>query len=116
MKIKQAAVMDAHLRKIYKWPIEEGGETRITAYFDELLDAQLQGDQIVVWASVANFARDIMGKETKRTDEPTTLIFSALGTGWGYDKTQIGFYFKTVQGADGLVWHIFVREAQKEDD
>ena len=97
-------------RKIYKYRLEEGGETAIAAYWGELLDIQAQEDSIVLWASVAPYCTDIMGETHKREDKPTTLIFTALGTGWEYKNRDIGEYFKTVQMPSGLVWHIFVKE------
>ena len=101
-------------RKIYKYRLEEGGQTTIAAYWAELLDIQVQEDNIVLWASVAPYCTDIMGDVQKREDKPTTLIFTALGTGWEYKNHNVGEYFKTVQMPSGLVWHIFVKEGPKE--
>ena len=97
-------------RKIFKYRLEEGGQTTIAAYWGELLDIQVQEDNIVLWASVAPYCTDIMGETHKREDKPTTLIFTAVGTGWEYKNRNIGEYFKTVQMPSGLVWHIFVKE------
>ena len=100
----------ANYRTIYKYRLEEGGQTIIAAYWDELLDIQVQEDNIVLWASVAPYETDVFGNIQKRKDEPTTLVFTAIGTGWEYKNNKIGEYFRTVQTPDGLVWHIFVKE------
>ena len=113
IKIQQLWFFEVPYRKIFKYEIEEGGETEITGFFDEILDAQVQNDNIVIWASVAPVRKNAKGELVqRRNSEKTTLIISAIGTGWGYER-NIGEYFRTVQTPDGLVWHLFVRE--KED-
>lgn len=107
---KSSALFENSYRIIYKYRLEEGGQTAIAAYWDELLDVQVQEDNIVLWASVAPYYSDIMGEVHRRDDEPKTLIFTVIGTGWEYKTPNIGEYFKTVQMPSGIVWHIFVKE------
>lgn len=114
MQIKKSDVLfENSYRKIYKYKLEEGGQTAIAAYWGELLDIQVQEDDIVLWASVAPYYTDIMGETHKREDKPRTLIFTAIGTGWEYKTPNIGTYFKTVQMPTGCVWHIFVQEEKE---
>jgi hypothetical protein len=112
IKIQQLWFFEAPQRTIYKYELEQGGETEISDFFDEILDVQIQRGKMIVWASVAPVRKNAKGEITERREsEKTTLIFTALGTGWMYKK-YVGEYFRTVQAPDGLVWHIFVREKE----
>ena len=102
MKIYQPEIYYKHI--IYKYSLPEGGQKIITAPFDELLDAQEQNGQLVIWASIIPDCEEI------------PVCFTILGTGWPYDSKKVGKYFKTIQDQEGLVWHIFVKEYKPNDN
>ena len=59
-----------------------------------------QDDELYVWALVDS-------------SQPWhTLELVVIGTGWGHKSTNIGPHIGTVQMRNGLVFHVFYREAQ----
>lgn len=115
IKIENLWFSDTNYRVIYKYELQAGGTTEITGFFDEILDVQVQEDKIVVWAAMAPLRKNAKNTWVERQEsEKTTIVFAAYGTGFPYDKSIIGTYFRTVQTPDGLVWHIFVQVKGKE--
>jgi len=60
-----------------------------------LLDIQSQGDKICMWCLIDTH------------EEFVTRKFVVIGTGWKIDIKEDLCFMKTVQMANGLVWHIF---------
>lgn len=85
--------------KILKYPIHGGGVLNsIKCRRRRFLDIQLQGDNsLVCWVETNDDLREVEIK----------LI--GVGTGWSLDSDVMAntFYIKTVQDADGYVWHFY---------
>lgn len=95
------------MQVIYKYSIKPGGSTTLRGYFSAFMDAQEQDGNLVLWAAVEPY-EEKNGRMVPRNDLPDEVFITCLGTGWPYESTNIGQYFRTVQTSDGLVWHIFI--------
>jgi hypothetical protein len=62
-----------------------------------VLDVQLQGDQLVLWATVCP------------SEKPKLYEFAVYGTGEHIDRPRGLKHISTVQKG-GYVWHVFLRE------
>ena len=98
-------------RVIWKYRLDEGGETELTGWFTKVLAADEQDGCLVLWAENSLVKHDhCTGALVPRANkEKTTIHVLALGTGWDYDASEY-HYLTTVQMSDGLVWHIFIKE------
>lgn len=74
-----------------------GAVTSIKCRRNRLLDIQLRGDEMVCWI------------ETRDDLPETTTELVSIGTGWEVPSDVINgmTYRKTVQDADGYVWHFY---------
>lgn len=84
--------------RILKYPVKNNGMiTSIICHRYRLLDIQLQGDDLVCWI------------ETRDNYPETTTKLISIGTGLEISTDLINSlsYFKTVQDADGYVWHFY---------
>lgn len=76
---------------IFKFPLNKHGETPIYVSIRELLSAQMQGDQLVVWVDTA-------------TAEARMWTFHAVYTGEPSPAHSV--YISTVQDGS-LVYHVY---------
>ncbi len=84
--------------RILKYPVKGNGEvTKITCRRRRLLDIQPQGYELMCWV------------ETRDDLPETTTELVSIGTGWSLpsDVMDDTLYFKTVQDANGYVWHFY---------
>lgn len=84
--------------KIIKFQVMgEGRPISITCRMNRILDIQLQGQSLVCWI------------ETRDELPETTTEIVSVGTGWEIPSDVImdSRYIKTVQDADGYVWHFY---------
>lgn len=82
--------------RILKYPIHgEGWMNKIVCHKRRILDIQLQGDTIVCWI------------ETDENLPEVGVEIVGYGTGWGIYEDYNLSYIKTVQDAQGYVWHFY---------
>jgi hypothetical protein len=91
--------------KIYKYELGDLEVLEVKAYprvkmplKAEVLSAGLQGDTMVVWAAVP---------EEGWQEPMTTRTFAVLWTGQPLAAGELKGFIATIQGRDGLVWHVF---------
>lgn len=99
---------------IYKYRINQGGETKIKGLFGRILHVGEQDGELYLWAENILTRLDFRsGEEIPRgEDEKVELSVFVIGTGWPYFDNDSVVYVDTVQMSDGLVWHVFLREKE----
>lgn len=95
-------------RVIYKYPIQQGGETVIRGWFTRFMHVGEQNGELMVWMENSLTHSGKAGWAPRTPDEMIEVTFHAIGTGWTYENGELGFHMGTVQMSDGLVWHVYI--------
>lgn len=97
------------MRTIYKYPIDlMSDHNLITGYFLDILTAQMQGNQAVVWIEIDPEEYNKTMYAAVFGNEPATIDIVVYGTGWPVqEKFKDLNYINTIQLKDGTVWHLF---------
>ena len=100
-------------RTVWKYRIQEGGETTLKGWFTKIMHVGEQDGQLTVWIENSLTRPDISGKQVPRDEEEKIEItLWAIGTGWSYPADAAGRHIGTVQMNNGLVWHVFIKDAK----
>lgn len=97
--------------KIYKYFVPpEGSPVTYRGAFHRILTAQVQNNDIMVWAELLD------GIDEDHPVVETELNFIAIGTGWQIPDDFLIYwnYIGTVQ-KDGFVWHIYYSQNNSEE-
>lgn len=97
-------------RVIYKYRLQEGGETKIKGWFTREMHVGEQDGELYIWMENSLTRQDYYTGNMMPRDEDEKIEISvyAIGTGWPYAAAEFGVHVGTVQMSNGLVWHIFI--------
>lgn len=98
-------------RVIYKYRLPKGGSISYEGPVTQVVDVQMQKGSLTAWMENELYKSNTQGELelVKNKKHLWRITFWVIGTGWPYERSSIGEYFKTVQDEDA-VWHIFVQK------
>ena len=104
-------------RVIYKYRLPKGGSISFIGPITQIIDIQLQDGSLTAWMENELYKTNEIGELelVKDKDKFWRITFWIIGTGWPYERSAIGKYFRTVQDKDGNVWHIFIQKEKITD-
>lgn len=110
LNIKRRRRMRNDQRVIYKYRLQDGGETKIKGWFTRMMHVGEQNGELYIWMENSLTRTDFYtGQQVPRDDsEKIEISVYAIGTGWPYAAAEFGVHVGTVQMSDGLVWHVFI--------
>lgn len=84
------------MKVIYKYPLSNPFTRLDLPWGAQVLTAQMQGDQIVLWALIEQDEVRMVPRS-----------FAAVNTGASFEISDSLKYINTVTSGNGIVWHVF---------